>query len=164
MQRECSGVYFGMESLGMQRELKCRRGTAFLLLLVPLLGTAAEPAAEKYYFRFSGKPSSIVCTETSNTINPGLKISWNLPADTPVHAVVEVGGMKIVDEAQFPPSLSGKLDMPADSTSWTTATPFPYTVVHTMTPLVSGAEPSALRYDCVNGKGTNFRISNAPAD
>ena len=149
----------------MQRELKCRRGTACLLLLVPLLGTAAEPAAEKYYFRFSGKPSSIVCTDTSNTINPGLKISWNLPADTPVHAVVEVGEHdRSSTKLQFPPSRSGKLDMPADTTSWTTATPFPYTIVHSMTPLVPGAKPSSLRYDCVNGKGTNFRISNAPAN
>jgi hypothetical protein len=156
--------HLGMESSSVHRKPKYRRGSLCLLLLVPLLGTAAEPATEKYHFRFSGKPSSIVCTETSNTINPGLTISWNLPADTPVHAVVEVGGVKVLDEAQFPPSLSGKLDMAADTTSWTTAMPFPYTVVHSMTPLVSGSESSTLRYDCIKGIGTNFRISNTPAD
>jgi len=154
---------FGMESLSVHRKLEFRRSIHCLLSLVALLGIAGEAAAEKYYFRFSGKPSSITCTETSNTINAGLKVSWNLPADTPVQAVVEVGKTKVVDELQFPPSRAGKLDMPADTTSWTTATPFPYTIVHSMTPLVPGAKPSTLRYDCVKGKGTNFRISNAPA-
>lgn len=155
--------HFGMESFGVRIKGHLR-GTAVGLLLLPLCASAAGPADEKYYFRFSGKPGSIVCTNTSNTINPGLTISWNLPADTPVHAVVEVGGTKVFEEAQMPPSRSGKLDMPVDTTSWTTATPFPYTVVHTMTPLVSGATASSLRYDCVNGKGTNFRISSTPAD
>lgn len=147
----------------MHRKLEFRRSTLCLLSLVALLGIAGEAAAEKYYFRFSGKPSSITCTETSNTINAGLKVSWNLPADTPVQAVVEVGKTKVLDELQFPSSRTGKIDMPADTTSWTTATPFPYTIVHSMTPLVPGAKPSTLRYDCVKGKGTNFRISNAPA-
>jgi hypothetical protein len=151
-----------METLGVHRKLKYRRSTFCLLLLAPLFGIAGEAAAEKYFFRFSGKPGPINCTDTSNTINPGLKVSWNLPPDTPVQAVVRVGETAVIDELQFPSSLSGTLEMKADTTSWTTATPMPCTIVHSMTPLVSGAKPSSLRYDCVNGKGTQFRISNAP--
>ena len=148
----------------MHSSSKHWRSTRCLLLLVPLLGTAGEAAAEKYFLRFSGKPSSITCTSTSNTINPGLKMSWNLPPDTAVQAVVAVGKKVVTDELQMPPSPSGNIEMEADTTSWTTATAFPYTVVHSMTPTMAGAKPSSLRYDCVNGKGTNIRISNAPAN
>jgi hypothetical protein len=148
----------------VHRKMKHRRSRLGVLLLVPFVGAASAAAAENYFFRFSGNPSSIVCTETSNTINAGLKASWNLPPDTPVHAVVEVNKTVVVDEAQFPPSLKGTIDMQADTTSWATAIPLPYTVVHTMTPLVSDAESSSIRYDCVKGKGINFKISNTPAN
>ena len=152
-----------MERLGVQSSSKRWPSTRSLLLLIPLLGTAGETAAERYFFRFSGKPSSITCTETSSTIHPGLKISWNLPPDTPVQAVVTVGKSVVTDELQMPPSPSGTIEMGADTTSWTTATSFPHTIVHSMTPMVPGTKPtSSLRYDCVNGKGINFRIANAP--
>lgn len=146
----------------MRGNARHRCGTSCLVLLFPLLGIAGEAAAENYFFRFSGKPSSIVCTATSNTINPGLKVSWNLPPDTPIQAVVEVGKTVVTDEVQMPASRSGTAELDVDTTSWKTATRFPYTVVHSMTPVVPGAKPSSIRYDCVNGKGTNFRIANAP--
>lgn len=151
----------------MHRTSECRPTGLRLVVLVLLVGVAGEVAAAdteaKHYFRFSGTPGSIVCTPTSNTIHPGLKASWSVPADTPVHAVVKVNNTVVVDEAQFPPSLKGTVNMEADTTSWATETPFPYTVVHTMTPLVSDAESSSISYDCVKGKGINFKISNAPA-
>ncbi len=162
MERRNFGNQFGREALGVHRHSRHRRGTRWLLLLVPLLGMTGEAAAAKYFFKFSGKPGSIVCTPTSNTINPGLTISWNLPPATPIQAVVEVGKSVVFDDLQMPPSESGTLELEADTTSWKTATPFPYTVVHSMEPRMPGAKRSTLRYDCVGGKGTNFRISNAP--
>jgi hypothetical protein len=162
MERENFGNHPVGEAPGVHGHSKYRRGTPWLLLLVPMLGIAGEAAAAKYFFRFSGKPGSIVCTPTSNTINPGLTISWNLPPATPIQAVVEVGKSVVFDDLQMPPTESGTIELQADTTSWKTATPLPYTVVHSMEPRMPGAKRSTLRYDCVDGKGTNFRISNAP--
>ena len=137
------------------------RSTFCFVMLLPALGATSAAAAPTHFYKFSGKPGSIACTTTSNTLAPGLVVSWNLPEATGVLTDVIVGKAVVHHDVQMPDALSGSVKLEADTTSWTTPVDMPYKVVHSVTPQSPGAGTSTLTFDCVNGKGTNFRISNA---
>jgi len=138
------------------------RSTFCFVVLVPALGATSAAAAPTHFYRFSGKPGSIACTPTSNTIAPGLTVSWNLPPETAVLTDVVIGKADVYHDVQMPDSLSGSAKLEADTTSWTTPVDLPYKVIHSVTPQNPAAGTSTLTFDCVNGKGINFKIKNAP--
>ena len=120
---------------------------------------------------FSGKPSSIPCTNTSAALGPGVTVSWNLPpsisyrfAMTIYSTVVGPNASTFVieqDTRSFdsPTGSDGFFGM---SASYPFPISLPYRAEYSVTPDVSGAGTSLFSFDCVDGVGTNFRISNAP--
>jgi len=136
---------------------------ALLLLLVSALFVAGEAAGQTYFFVVSGVPSSITCTTTlSNIGGTGLDISWNLPMPGTVRSVLTVGGVVVYDQVQAPLGPSGTFVSFHQTTTWTTPMRLPYTWSILITPVYTGAGTTTFSYDCVDGVGVNFRISNAP--
>lgn len=142
--------------------MRTLRGLICLLLLSGL-GAAGEVAGQTYFFAVSGVPSTITCTPTSSFIGgTGLDISWNLPMPGTVRSVLTVGGVVVYDQVQAPLGPSGTFENFRQTTTWTTPTPLPYTWSILITPVYTGAGTTTFGYDCVDGVGINFRISNAP--
>jgi hypothetical protein len=145
----------GLASTGKRRLLR---------LIWAILGAiCAAPvvwAQGPYYIRFDGAPSTIACSNTQIAADPGITLSWNLPANN-----FAVNGEEFVNGAtigtfQFPlPTANGQMPLSGTGIPFA-ATPFPFTWKQTLTPVAPDVPSSSFQFLCPGPIGQNFIISN----
>jgi hypothetical protein len=142
-----------------------KRGNSSCALV--LLGFAAftcgGAAAQSFFGRMSGAPSSITCTNTSFTVGPGLTYSWNLPAEELRATVVSTFG---VGGQNFSTTTSVTAAGPAGTIPLQIVPPpygpiaFPYTFTQTFTPVATGGTSSSYSFRCAGPTASDFTIAN----